>query len=233
MLLDDIDATIEIPFAAGRQRPDAADADARFTDDLLGLMPLLRNQARHLYRDSELAADLAQDTLAKAWQARGSFTSGTNLKAWLLTIMRNQFHSNARRSWRQVRWDQEAAEQMPGPRAEQFWAIQLADTTRALAGLSRRQREALLLIGLGGHSTEDAAALCGSRSTAMKSRLSRARETLRSILEGKEPFPGTRPFAGGDAAGEMLAQLDRLATQPAAGAGTTRPPRRNPSRQHA
>ena len=66
------------------------------------LIPSLRTLAKVLCRNEELAADLVQETLAKAWQARGSFTLGTNLKAWLSTTMRNQFRSEARRAWRQT-----------------------------------------------------------------------------------------------------------------------------------
>src|SRR6202035_4073195 len=90
-----------------------------FTAEIAKLIPALRSFARLLYRNDESAADLTQETLAKAWQARGSFAPGTNLKAWLFTIMRNQFDSEGRRAWRQMPWDQESAERVPAPAAEQ------------------------------------------------------------------------------------------------------------------
>ena len=57
---------------------------------------------------SDAADDLAQEALVKAWQSRQKFAAGTNLKAWLFTILRNQYYSDRRRSWRQAPWDQDA-----------------------------------------------------------------------------------------------------------------------------
>jgi RNA polymerase sigma-70 factor, ECF subfamily len=185
------------------------DADAQFTAELHGFIPLLRNYARQFCRDEEAASDLAQETLTKAWQARRTFRQGTNLKAWLVTIMRNQFRSDARRNWRQVAWDEDAAQRIPGPPHEQLHTVELSDAARALSALPRGQREALLLIGVGGFSGEDAAALCHCRPTAVKSRMSRARQALLSMLRGEEPLPHQRP-ARGAAAEAIIAQLERL-----------------------
>ena len=85
-----------------------------FKTELLGLVPFLRAFARSLTGNQEAADDLAQETLVKAWQSRSSFIPGTNLKAWLFTILRNQFYSDRRRAWRQAPWDQDAAERIPG-----------------------------------------------------------------------------------------------------------------------
>ena len=74
------------------------------------------------------ADDLAQETLVKAWQSRATFIPGTNLKAWLFTILRNQFYSDRRRAWRQAPWDQEAAERIPGGGEDQVFSAQLSDT---------------------------------------------------------------------------------------------------------
>src|SRR5690348_18469889 len=79
-----------------------------FKTELLGLIPFLRAFARSLTGNPESADDLAQETLVKAWQSRDTFIPGTNLKAWLFTILRNQFYSDRRRAWRQAPWDQEA-----------------------------------------------------------------------------------------------------------------------------
>jgi RNA polymerase sigma-70 factor (ECF subfamily) len=86
-----------------------AAADEAFTDGLVALIPYLRAFARMMTRDPSEADDLAQEALAKAWQSRDSFAPGTNLKAWLFMILRNQFYSERRRSWRNVELDQEAA----------------------------------------------------------------------------------------------------------------------------
>src|SRR3984885_6176178 len=131
--------------SAHAQKPETPD----FKTEFLGLVPLLRALAGSLTGNQEAADDLAQETLVKAWQSRSSFIAGTNLKAWLLTILRNQFYSDRRRAWRQAPWDQDAAERIPGSSAEQASAAELSDTTRALAQLSDEQREALILVGAG------------------------------------------------------------------------------------
>jgi RNA polymerase sigma-70 factor, ECF subfamily len=190
---------------------DKVDTDAQFKADLLDLIPFLRAFARSLCGNQEMADDLAQETLVKAWQARNMFAPGTNLKAWLFTILRNQFYSDRRRAWRQAPWDQDAAERIPGSTAEQSWAAELSDTTRALSQLSDEQREALILVGAGGFSYEDAAAICHCAVGTVKSRVARARKSLLSILEGDDPLPAAQQPAEGDAAEEILAQLDRLA----------------------
>lgn len=195
--------------AAARSK---GDPDAQFKADLLDLIPFLRAFARSLCGNQETADDLAQETLVKAWQARNMFAPGTNLKAWLFTILRNQFYSDRRRAWRQAPWDQDAAERIPGSSAEQSWAAELSDTARALSQLSDEQREALILVGAGGFSYEDAAAICHCAVGTVKSRVARARKSLLSLLEGDEPLPPTAQSGdAGEAAEEILAQLDRLA----------------------
>jgi RNA polymerase sigma-70 factor, ECF subfamily len=188
-----------------------ADDDARFKADLLDLIPFLRAFARSLCGNQETADDLAQETLVKAWQARDMFAPGTNLKAWLFTILRNQFYSDRRRAWRQAPWEQEAAERIPGSAGEQSWAAELSDTARALSCLSDEQREALILVGAGGFSYEDAARICNCAVGTVKSRVARARKSLMSILEGEENLPPATHLTEGDAANEIMAQLDRLA----------------------
>jgi RNA polymerase sigma-70 factor (ECF subfamily) len=189
-----------------------SDPDGQFKADLLDLIPFLRAFARSLCGNQETADDLAQETLVKAWQARNMFAPGTNLKAWLFTILRNQFYSDRRRAWRQAPWDQDAAERIPGSSAEQSWAAELSDTARALSQLSDEQREALILVGAGGFSYEDAAAICHCAVGTVKSRVARARKSLLSLLEGDEPLPPTAHSGDArDAADDILAQLDRLA----------------------
>src|ERR1700677_3223950 len=102
-----------------------------FKTEMLGLVPFLRAFARSLTGNQEAADDLTQETMNKAWQSRSSFIPGTNLKAWLFTILRNQFYSDRRRAWRQAPWDQDAAERIPGASEEQSWAAELSDTARA------------------------------------------------------------------------------------------------------
>ena len=181
-----------------------------FKTELLGLVPFLRAFARSLTGNPEAADDLAQETLVKAWQSRSSFIPGTNLKAWLFTILRNQFYSDRRRAWRQAPWDQEAAERIPGGADEQVFSAELSDTVRALRRLSDEQREALILVGAGGFSYEDAAAICKCAVGTVKSRVARARKTLIDILDGDNRLGDAARPAEGDAAREIMAQLDRL-----------------------
>jgi RNA polymerase sigma-70 factor (ECF subfamily) len=207
--------------SAGSSR-ERKDDDARFKTDLLELIPFLRAFARSLCGNQEAADDLAQETLVKAWQARDMFAPGTNLKAWLFTILRNQFYSDRRRAWRQAPWDQDAAERIPGSAGEQSWAAELSDTARALTCLSDEQREALILVGAGGFSYEDAARICNCAVGTVKSRVARARKSLIAILEGDETLPPAVQPSEGDAANEIMAQLDRLAPPAAAEAARKR-----------
>src|SRR6478736_10240736 len=170
--------------SAHTQKPENPD----FKTELLGLVPFLRAFARSLTGNQEAADDLAQETLVKAWQSRSSFIAGTNLKAWLFTILRNQFYSDRRRAWRQAPWDDNAAERVPIARGEQTWAVQLSDTARALRGLPAEQREALILVGAGGFSYEDAAKISNCAVGTVKSRVARARKALSAALEGNGPL---------------------------------------------
>ncbi len=198
------------------------ETDAKFKAGLLELIPFLRAFARSLCGNPDAADDLAQETLVKAWQARKSFAAGTNLKAWLFTILRNQFYSDRRRAWRQAPWDQDAAERIPGFSDQQGWAAELSDATRALSTLSDEQREALILVGAGGFSYEDAAKICNCAVGTVKSRVARARKALIAILEGGNPLPPAGHTAEGDAADEIMAQLDRLAEPAKAAPGSKR-----------
>jgi RNA polymerase sigma-70 factor (ECF subfamily) len=191
------------PHAGKSENPD-------FKTDLLALVPFLRAFARSLTGNPEAADDLAQETLVKAWQSRSSFIPGTNLKAWLFTILRNQFYSDRRRAWRQAPWDQEAAERIPGGGEDQVHSAELSDTVRALRRLSDEQREALILVGAGGFSYEAAAAICKCAVGTVKSRVARARKTLIDILDGDDTLKGVSRPAEGDAAREIMAQLDKL-----------------------
>src|SRR5690606_14806339 len=97
------------PQNAGEPHKPTTDA-VGFRRELVALIPHLRAFARTLCGDPTAADDLAQDAMLKAWDARASFQMGTNMKAWTFMILRNQFYSEKRRSWRQNQLDQEAAE---------------------------------------------------------------------------------------------------------------------------
>ena len=194
-----------------------------FKTELLELIPFLRAFARSLCGSHDGADDLAQETLVKAWQSRATFAPGTNLKAWLFTILRNQFYSDRRRAWRQTPWDQDAAERLPGTSQDQNWSADLSDTARALRQLPDEQREALILVGAGGFSYADAAVICHCAVGTVKSRVARARKALMEILEGQDTLSTTQRPDQGDAARDIMAQLDNLASPAEPDTGAPRP----------
>lgn len=159
----------------------------------------------------ELAEDLAQEALAKAWRARERFELGTNLKAWLFTILRNEFYSHARKAWRETHWDDDLGDNIPGPAREQEWAMELSDAVRALNALPDCQREPLILVSAGGLSYEEAAGICGTPVGTTKSRVARARAAMTKSLDSSGPLP-PRPALRSLATSEnILAQLSVLA----------------------
>jgi len=182
-----------------------------FRDKLIELIPFLRAFARTLCGHRDEADDLCQEALAKAWQSRATFEPGTNLKAWLFMILRNQFYSEKRRAWRQKPWDEATAEQSLVTSGTQHASIALSDVSRAMRLLPNEQREALILVGAGGFAYEEAAKICGCALGTIKSRVARARRTLENVMSGTGPQPaGVRPSVG-EAANDILAQLDTLA----------------------
>jgi RNA polymerase sigma-70 factor (ECF subfamily) len=154
-----------------------------FERDLIALIPHMRAFARSLCGDPALADDLAQDALAKALKSRESYQLGTNMKAWLFMILRNQFYSEKRRSWRGSQLDQDVAEKTLHAVDDPSSALELNDVRMALQMLPDVQREALVMIGAGGLSYEEAAEIAGVAVGTVKSRVSRARAALQAILE--------------------------------------------------
>jgi RNA polymerase sigma-70 factor, ECF subfamily len=184
---------------------------ATFETDLAKHAPFLRNFAQSLSAKPDLAEDLAQEALARAWQSRRSFTLGTNLKAWLCTILRNEYYSHQRRAWRRIPWDAALGETIAAPPREQEWSVEFADMARAMHGLPAPQREALILVGAGGFSYGDAARLSRCAVGTVKSRVARARRTLRRILDGRVMLPIKSRTPTGSAMDEVIAQLNHLA----------------------
>lgn len=193
------------PRSAARAPSTAARAGSEFERDLIALIPHLRAFSRSLCRNRTLAEDLMQEALAKAWGARARFETGSSLKAWVFTILRNEFYSHGRRAWREASWDAEKAERIAAPANQQEWTLELADAARALGVLPAQQRQAVMLFAAGGVSFDDAAKLCGTRVGALKSRLLRGRIRLSGILDGGTPLP--RRSAKGTKADAILAQL--------------------------
>jgi RNA polymerase sigma-70 factor (ECF subfamily) len=128
--------------------------EGRFKRELVALIPQLRAFARTLTGDQASADDLAQDALMKAWDARASYQMGTNMKAWTFMILRNQFYSEKRRSWRSSALDPETAERTLVAVTSETGGLELDELRRALGMLPEDQREALILVGAAGLSYE-------------------------------------------------------------------------------
>ena len=184
--------------------------DEAFRQELVRLIPHLRAFARTLCGDPTSADDLAQDAMLKAWDARESFEMGTNMKAWTFMILRNQFYSEKRRSWRQSQLDQEAAERTLVAVDDPEAPVALDELRQGLAMLPAEQREALVLVGAGGFAYEEAAAICACAVGTVKSRVSRARRALQAILDsGAYRRDGS---AASDAMATILADAERLSS---------------------
>lgn len=146
--------------------------------------------------------------MIKAWDARQSFQLGTNMKAWTFMILRNQFYSEKRRSWRSTQLDQEAAERTLVAVDDPSSPVELDELRQALDQLPDEQREALILVGAGGFAYEEAAAICGCAVGTVKSRVSRARRAVAGILEQGGFKRDGKPAA--DAMRSILADADRM-----------------------
>lgn len=151
-------------------------------DNLVALIPRIRSFARFLCRDATETEDLTQAALARAWRCRALYTPGTNMKAWVLTIVRNQFYSDKRRSWRVTELDPTVAEETLVAISNPSATLELDDVRRAMLELTDEQRQALNLITVAGLPYHEAAEICRCAVGTIKSRVSRARQALVAIL---------------------------------------------------
>nr|WP_295371222.1 sigma-70 family RNA polymerase sigma factor [uncultured Sphingosinicella sp.] len=162
--------------------------DNEFKDQLAQVIPHLRAFGRSLSGSRDLADDLVQETLLKAWAARKRFQAGTNMRAWTFIILRNLFLSQMRRARFKGEWDELTASKLLAAPASQDRHVELGDMQRALMHLPQPQREALILVGAGGFAYEEAAEICGCAVGTIKSRVARGRVALEALLtDGKLP----------------------------------------------
>lgn len=189
--------------------------ESAFREELVTLIPHLRAFARSICRDAALADDLAQDAMLKAWRSRTSFEAGTNMKAWAFTILRNLFYSEKRRSWRSQHLDPEVAESTLVANDNPSSQMDLLALRNALDRLPDEQKEALILVGAGGMSYEEAAGVCGCAVGTVKSRVSRARSSLVARLNSDSPdyVSGNDPMRAGDAFEDLLEQVNTIANR--------------------
>jgi RNA polymerase sigma-70 factor (ECF subfamily) len=153
-------------------------------------MGSLRAFAVSLCGDRDRADDLVQETLFKAWNHLDSFKEGTNLKAWLFTILRNTYFSERRKRKREVEDADGKHAARLASRPAQLGHMEMRDFQDALSRLPDDQREALILVGAAGFSYEEAAEVSGCAVGTIKSRVNRARSRLAEMLELDEAEDG-------------------------------------------
>lgn len=179
------------------QRP--AQANAEIKADLIAVIPNLRAFAVSLCGNPDRADDLVQETLVKAWSNLDSFAAGTNLPAWLFTILRNIYYSEYRKRRREVPDSDGTIAARLATAPSQNSHMDLLDFRAALQQLPNDQREALILIGASGLSYEEAAGICGCAIGTMKSRVNRARNRLAELLS----IRSSREFSQNDSWGSV------------------------------
>ncbi|MEM7519753.1 MAG: RNA polymerase sigma factor [Pseudomonadota bacterium] len=155
-------------------------ADPR--DELIEHLPAMRAFAISLTRNGATADDMVQDTIVKAWTNFDKFDKGSNMRAWLFTILRNTYYSNRRKARREVPDVDGVITENLAEKPAHDGHMQMADFRRALGKLNDEQREALLLVGASGFSYEEAADMCGVAVGTIKSRINRARAHLAELL---------------------------------------------------
>ncbi|ABS67265.1 sigma-70 family RNA polymerase sigma factor [Xanthobacter versatilis] len=168
---------------------------AALRTQVLEFLPALRAFARSLTRNRTEADDLVQETLLKALSNMDKFDPGTNLRAWLFTILRNTYYTEIRKRRRENDGMSALAQQDTNIGPSQEWSATLSSLKEALARLPDDQREALVLVGAAGLSYEEAAEVCGCALGTIKSRVNRARAKL-LVLMGAE---NTADVVEGDA----------------------------------
>lgn len=162
-------------------------------DALVGHLGSLRAFAMSLTRNRASADDLVQDTVVKAWTNIDKFAAGTNLQAWLFTILRNTYYSSLRRRRREVADPEGIHAQGLFVKPDHYGRLVYSDFQRAFDQLSPEHREVLTLVGASGFSCEEAAGMMGVAVGTVKSRTSRARKRLSDLMglaEGEDVLSG-------------------------------------------
>jgi RNA polymerase sigma factor (sigma-70 family) len=204
----------EIDEEAVEREPHVALSDPEFKQQLAVVIPHLRAFGRSLSGSRDLADDLVQETLLKAWAARQRFQAGTNMRAWTFIILRNLYLSQMRRARFKGEWDDLVADRLLAAPASQDRHVELTDMQRALLHLPQPQREALILVGAGGFAYEEAAEICGVAVGTIKSRVARGRVALESILtEGKLPSRRDHDMQGQSALDTIMGEVDELSRE--------------------
>jgi RNA polymerase sigma-70 factor (ECF subfamily) len=170
-------------------------AGSSWREDVIALIPALRAFAWSLSHNASDADDLVQDTLIKAWSHRDRFEPGTNLRAWMFTILRNTYYTAAIRRRREVSDETGKYAATLTAAASQDWSVALSSLQAALQQLPDEHREALILVGAIGMTYEEAAEICGCALGTIKSRVNRARTRLLKIMDAEQPSDAFGPSA--------------------------------------
>lgn len=157
---------------------------------VIARIPSLRAFAWSLARNPSDADDLVQETLTKAWTYREKYEAGTNLRAWLFTILRNTWYSTIAKRGREVADEEGRHAASLTAEGSQEWAVELTALREALNELPPEHREAIVLVGAAGLSYEEAAEIAGCALGTIKSRVNRARNRLAERLAMQRPTPG-------------------------------------------
>lgn len=181
-----VSASVAVPRGAVTQAPGIQDPEV-WRKQVIALIPSLRAFAWSLSRDPTNADDLVQETLTKAWAHRDKFSPGTNLRAWLFTILRNSWYTALAKTRREVPdEDGRLAAALTSPPSQE-WSVELNNLQAALNALPPEHREALVMVGAAGLSYEEAAEIAGCALGTIKSRVNRARNRLARMLEMEPP----------------------------------------------
>ncbi|MEK0165367.1 RNA polymerase sigma factor [Phaeobacter sp. JH20_36] len=158
-------------------------------DELVDHLGAMRAFAISLTRNTAMADDLVQDTLVKAWTNIDKFEEGSNMRAWLFTILRNTYYSLRRKRRREVEDGDGVLSEQLSQKPDHDGRLNMRDFNKAFEQLNDEQREALILVGAGGFSYEEAAETCGVKVGTIKSRVNRGRARLAELMNLSENEP--------------------------------------------
>jgi len=158
------------------------DKEQSMSDNLLHYIPMLRAFARSLCRNAPDSDDLVQDTLRRAIEAAHTYREGTNMRAWLFTIMRNRFYTETRKRAREMTGTADCVSSQGSVPEHQIWNLRGKELERAVNALPIHYREAIVLVIVLGESYEDVSRLLDCKIGTVKSRVNRGRMLLRNAL---------------------------------------------------
>lgn len=193
-------------------QPHCSSSEVAFVDQLEALIPDMRAFARSLCKDVTLSDDLVQDTCLKAWSAMDKFDPSKPMRPWLFRILRNEFYQITRRSWRNVAAEPDQLENSLVEACALDTQSEMSRMSAAINNLPDAQRDALVLVLAAGFTYDEAGEICNCSAGTIKSRVSRARETVKTELEvgGQSTLSDIIAGNGLQAFGGLLEHVDRL-----------------------